>query len=223
MFIAQVSYLISDELVKTNFLVYCKEQLMEHHPKRTRKTKPQLPLEDYLRRQSPLKAGLRVKDEDKPLAKYDKIMNRLYLGNYQAAKDRAFFKDKNIKAVLNCSSDIPNHFAHNKDIEYMRIPVEDSLKAKDIELMYHYLPCIVEFIYKNIVIEKKNILVHCWAGRQRSAISVAAFLVAKRGLTPHEACKYILERRKEGFHYGLSLNFTNSLTKYYKDLKRCGK
>jgi len=122
-----------------------------------------MPLADYIYKHSPVKKGLDIKDHDKPLTKYEKITNKMYLGNYQAAKDREFFKSKNIKAVLNCTRDIPHHFVHKKDIEYMRIPVEDSLKEKDFELMYQYFPAIVEFIHKNVVLDGKNILIHCWA------------------------------------------------------------
>ncbi len=186
-------------------------------PKRTRKTTHKLTLADYIRKHSPIKAGMRLANEDKPLAKYDKIMDRIYLGNFQAAKDRDLFNGKNIKAVLNCTKDIPNHFAHKKDIEYMRIPVEDSLKDKDFDLMYQFMPCIVEFIHKHAVLQKNNILIHCWAGRQRSAISVAAYLVAKYNMNPHDACKIVLDKRKEAFHFGHSLNFDQALNRFYKD------
>jgi hypothetical protein len=80
---------------------------------RVRKSDHKLPLEDFIYKHSPIKKGVVIKDEDKPLSKVDKIMNRIYLGNYQAAKDKDFFNKKNIKAVLNCTKDIPNHFAHN--------------------------------------------------------------------------------------------------------------
>lgn len=190
--------------------------------KRTRKTTHTMSLSDYLRKHSPIKKGAIVKNEDKPLSKYDKIIDKLYLGNFQAAKDKDFFKDKKIKAVLNCSKDvdIPNHFAHIKDIEYMRIPVDDSLKEKDFDLMLQYFPVIVEFINKHANIQKNNILIHCWAGRQRSAISVAAYLVAKHNMTPHDACKMILDKRPEAFHYGQSLNFDQALNKYYKEIQK---
>lgn len=192
---------------------------VEIKPKRTRKTDHKMSLADFIRKHSPIKAGMRIADEDRPLAKYNKVMDRLYLGNFQAAKDRDFFKDKRIKAVLNCTRDIPNHFAHNKEIEYMRIPVEDSLKDKDFKLMFEYMPSIVEFIHKHVNLQKHNILIHCWAGRQRSAISIAAFLVAKYKMTPQEACKLIMEKRPEAFHFGKSLNFDQALNKYYKSIQ----
>lgn len=195
---------------------------MSEREKRTR-TNHKLPLAEYIKRHSPLKAGLEVKDEDKPLSKYNKIMNRIYVGNYQAAKDKDFFQDKKIRAVLNCTKDVPNYFAHKKDIEYMRIPVNDSLKERDFELMYNYFPCIVEYIHKHVVLQKNNILVQCHAGKQRSCIAMVAYLVAKHDLNPHEACKYMLSKRKESFHFGLSLNFEDSLMRYYKDLLKMKK
>lgn len=183
---------------------------------RTRKLPNKLSLAEYIRRHSPIKAGIRVKDEDVPLAKFNKITNHIFLGNFQAAKDKDFFKTNKIRAVLNCSKDIPNHYAHHKDIEYLRIPVDDSLKQKDYDLMYEYFPLIVEFINKHAGIKKQNIFIHCHAGRQRSCISVAAFMVAKCGKTPEEACKMVMEKRPEAFHFGKSLNFDQALNKYYR-------
>jgi protein-tyrosine phosphatase len=183
---------------------------------RTRRLPSKLSLAEYIRRHSPIKAGIRVKNEDVPLAKFNKISNHIFLGNFQAAKDKEFFKTHKIRAVLNCSKEIPNHYAHHKDIEYLRIPVDDSLKQKDYDLMYEYFPLIVEFINKHAGINKQNILIHCHAGRQRSAISVAAFMVAKCGKTPQEACKFVMEKRPEAFHFGKSLNFDQALNKYYR-------
>ena len=184
--------------------------------KRVRRQSPA----DYIRAHSPIKKGLQIKDEDKPLDKFSKITSKLYLGNYQAAKDPEFFKEHKIKAVLNCTKDIPNHFHCKKDIEYMRIPVDDSLKEIDIKKMYHFLPAMVEFIHKHIVLQKENIFVHCYAGRQRSCCAIAAYLIGKHGMSPAEACKFIMDKRPEAFHFGLSLNFENSLNKYYKDLEK---
>lgn len=190
---------------------------------RTRKNTHRLSAAELLRRHSPIKHGLKIKDEDKPLDKYSKIMSKIYLGNYQAAKDADFFKDKKIKAVLNCTKDIPNHFACKKDVEYMRIPIDDSLKEVDIKKLYEFFPCIVEFIHKHAVLQKQNIFIHCYAGRQRSAGSVAAYLMSQFNMTPGEACKYIMEKRPEAFHFGLSLNFEDSLKKYHKDLQKSKK
>lgn len=189
---------------------------------RKRRTKALTPAE-LLRIHSPIKNGLKIKDEDKPLEDYTKIMSKMYLGNIHAAQNKEFFQSKNIKAVLNCSKDIPHYFCKNPDIEYMRIAIDDSLKQVDFDKMYHYMPVIVEFIHKHIILEKHNIFIHCYAGRQRSCCAVAIYLMVKHNMTPAQACKFIMDKRKEAFHFGLSLNFETSLEKYDKDLQKLKK
>lgn len=189
---------------------------------RKRKIKALTPAQ-LLRKHSPIKNGLHIKDEDKPLENYTKIMSKLYLGNIHAAQDKEFFDSKKIKSVLNCTKDIPNYFCKNNDIEYMRIPVDDSLKEVDFEKMYKYMPVIVEYIHKHIILEKHNIFVHCYAGRQRSCCAIAVYLMVKHNMTPSQACKFIMDKRKEAFHFGLSLNFETSLEKYDKDLQKLKK
>ena len=47
--------------------------------------------------------------------------------------------------------------------------------------------------------------------------------MAKHNMTPSEACKFVLGKRKEAFHYGLSVNFDQTINKYYKELQKCKK
>lgn len=178
-------------------------------------------IKSQIRKHSPVKHNVVIKDEDKPLEHYTEIIKGIWIGNYRGAKDKAFFEKHKIKAVLNCTTDLPSSFCSNKGIEYMRVPIEDSLKEKDYRKMVDYFPVIVEFIHKHHVLEKHNILVHCWAGRQRSAISVAAYLVKYYKLTPNEAIKFIVQKRQEAFHFHKSINFDWSLDTYYKQLTRC--
>ena len=192
--------------------------------KSTRTRKPKASLSDAIYKHSPIKRGvIVVQNEDKVYAKYNKIMSKIYLGNIQASKSKEIFADKKFKAVLNCSKDIPNTFCSDQSIEYMRIPIDDSLKEVDFQKAFEFMPAAVEFIYKHAILQKHNILINCYAGRQRSAIMVAAFLIAKCGMTPTQACKHILERRPESFHWGYSLNFSSALEKYYKSLQKCKK
>jgi len=187
---------------------------------RKRKSNPKVALSDYIYKHSPLKRGLVVKNQDKPLTKYNKIMNRIYLGNYQAAKDKDFFKEHKITAVLNCSKDIPNYFHNNKDIEYMRIPVDDSLRQKDFDLMLEFMPSAAEFIHKHSNVQKGNVFIHCYAGRQRSICALVGFLMLKYKMTPEKACKLALSKRPEAFHFGESLNFEQSINKYYDKIHK---
>jgi atypical dual specificity phosphatase len=171
---------------------------------------------------SPLKHGLEVKDEEKPYENYNKINSRLYLGNIYAAKSKSFLRKHKIRAVVNCSkvNDIPNYYPllDKHEIEYFRVPVDDSLKQIDFEKMLLLLPSAVEFIHKHVDILKRNIFVHCWEGKERSVTVVVCYLMKYHNMSPIEACKYVLKKRKESFHYGLSVNFESTILKYYKQI-----
>ena len=171
---------------------------------------------EHLLKHSPLKKGLKIKNEDLPLTDYSKITPKIYIGNIQAAQDTNFFKTKKIKAVLNCSNDIPNYF-RDSDIEYLRIPIDDSLNAYDFNKMYHLLSIAAEFIHKHVDILKNKIFIHCYAGRQRSISSCVAYFIKYNHMQLKQACKFIMEKRPEAFHFGKSFNFDQSLQEFYND------
>jgi len=170
----------------------------------------------HIRKKSPLYKTVFPKNEDDPLHDYNKIVERIYIGNEDAAQDYDFFKKKKIKAVVNCSKDIKNYFP--KHAEYIRLPVNDHLKKIDFKTMTMYLPAIVEFVFKNAVLDKSNVLVHCAQGRIRSATVVVCFLMKYYNMNPYTACEYVLKKRPEAFHYGTSVNFSESILKYYNNL-----
>ena len=180
-------------------------------------------LEDNMRRKSPLKRGLKVTNEDDTYENYSKITSRIYLGNIDTAKNKKFFKDKKIKAVLNCTKDIKNYFCDNSKIEYMRIPIDDSLKEVDFRKMYDLLPVIVEFIYKHADLQKQNIYIHCMQGKARSCTAVVAYLMSKKKLNVTRACEYVMSKRPEAFFYGTSVNFSAPLVKYQEKLDKARK
>ena len=177
-------------------------------------------LEDNMRRKSPLRSGLKVKNEDKGITDYSKITSRIYLGNIEAAQNKSFFKQKKIKAVLNCSKDIKNYFEKDSKVEYMRIPVDDSLKEIDFKKMYNFFPVIVEFIYKHADLQKQVIFIHCAQGFERSVTAVCAYLMAKKKLNVRLACEYVMKKRPESFFYGTSVNFSKPLIKYQEKLSK---
>lgn len=149
---------------------------------------------------------------------YNKIIPNLYIGNIDSAKNLNFIKDKKIKVIINCSNSIPNYFQYDTNIEYYRLAVDDSLLNEDIELMTEYLPQYVNIIDKSLS-QNKPVLVHCYAGRQRSACLIAAYLIYKYKYSIEEAYKYIISKRKEAFHYGRSYNFNRSLLNYIQLIK----
>lgn len=173
--------------------------------------------EKKLMKKSPLKGGsIQVEDESVTYRPVDKITKRIWLGDYTTAKNKDFFKKNNIKAVLNCTKDVQNTFKTDESIEYLRIPVDDSLQEVDFKKMYYYFPIIIEFLNKTVNIEKKNVLVHCVQGKARSCIALAVFLV-NEGMKPEEALEYILKKRPDAFFFGTSINFNKSFVKFLKN------
>lgn len=149
---------------------------------------------------------------------YNKIFDNLFLGNIESARNLDFIKENDIKYIFNISNSIPNYFEYIKDIKYFNLYVADSLLEKDINLMYKNLPKLVIYLDKCLDLNDGNVLVHCYAGRQRSAILIAAYLVYKFKMTPEEAYNYILYNRPQAFHYGKFYNFNDALVQYYNDL-----
>lgn len=148
---------------------------------------------------------------------YDKIIPNLFIGNIVAAQDFGFIKKNNIKVIINCSNDIPNYYTLNDNIEYHRLPIDDSLEEYDIKLMSELLPKYVSIIEKALS-ENKPVLVHCYAGRQRSACLIAAYLIFKYNYSLEDAYKYIISKRAQAFHYGKGYNFNKSLIDYQNNL-----
>jgi protein-tyrosine phosphatase len=147
---------------------------------------------------------------------YDEVIKGLFLGDMKAAKDNSFFRKHKIKAVVNCTSDVKNHFKCRDNIEYMRLPIEDSLNMKDLRKMLHYYLPAVFFIHKNLVLENKNVFVHCWQGIQRSASVVAVYLMTFHNMSKEDAYDYIIDARSQAFHNGESFNFDWSINNYSK-------
>lgn len=146
---------------------------------------------------------------------YNEIIPGLYVGNMQSAKNKDFFKAHGIKAVLNMTPEIPHYYSNsNGDIEYMRITVNDSLQNEDFNKMFKYFPSGISFIYKNLNLEGKKVLIHCHAGMQRSAAMVVAYLMFIHRIPLKKAIDAVIQKRPIAFSFGRSVNFMSSLSKF---------
>ena len=141
-----------------------------------------------------------------------KVLPNVWLGDKSAAKNKSFFKKMKISAVLNMT---PNVCCHFQNVQYLQIPVHDSMKKRDTEKMLEYFPIATEFIYQTSVVEKQNILVHCSLGRQRSASAIVAYLIKYYKMTPYNGMQFILNQKVDTFHWGQSVNFAKSLNKWH--------
>lgn len=146
----------------------------------------------------------------------NEIVPGLWLGNEDAARNEQFMRKNNIKAVLNMTPDVPNHFC-SKNVEYMRIPVHDELRQTDFRQMKAFYRSFVAFLEKNHKLEKKNTLVHCVAGRQRSCTALFLYLVLSRGMDGKKVLRLMSRKRTECWHYGQSMNFSPCISEILKE------
>jgi protein-tyrosine phosphatase len=135
------------------------------------------------------------------------IIPRLWLGNAKASMDEDFLRRNNIVVVFNCTKNLS--FSPIVPIKY-RVPVDDNLEEEEIRNMELWS---AEIAYKmmNEYVEGKTILVHCMAGMQRSAASVAFFLIAFLKMRALDAMKMIKEKRRVAFYpranFGRSIDY----------------
>jgi hypothetical protein len=137
----------------------------------------------------------------------NEILPRLWLGNAKASMDEVFIKEKGINVVFNCTKNLS--FSPMIPTKY-RIPVDDNLEEAEIRNMELWSNDIAYKIMSEYI-NGKTILVHCMAGMQRSAASVAFMLIAYLGLRALDAMRYIKERRNIAFYpranFGRSIDY----------------
>jgi atypical dual specificity phosphatase len=150
------------------------------------------------------------------MADAHEIIPRLWLGNRRAAVNMEWLQTNNINVVVNCSRDIP--FSDDTYVvgrRIYRIPIDDSLREKDI----NYLTTASEEVALTLLREYKSgarILVHCAAGMQRSAATVAIFLMTLNHWSAEKAVVYIRSIREIAFRPGI--NFLPSIQEYERRL-----
>ena len=135
-----------------------------------------------------------------PIFLPSQITKLLYLGNKTHANDIRVIDILEIKTIINVAKEIPNYHENiRKDINYARIEVDDDINI-DMTSFWVQIADIIESSAKL----KKKILIHCSAGRSRSASSVIYYLMKKKNLSLNESYEYVLRRRdiidpNEGF------------------------
>lgn len=137
----------------------------------------------------------------------NEIIQGLWLGDASAAQDPDFIKRNNIGAIINCTKDVPISFP----VEHMRLNVDDNLNPLEIQNMCLLIQHASSFLFKNHVLDRKNVLVHCAAGIQRSATVVAYYLAQHYKMSMADAIGLIVQKRPVAFFGGKTFNFGKCL------------
>ena len=165
------------------------------------------------------------------------IIPQLFIGPVDASQNFEDLQKNNICVIVNCSKDLDNKFQLNllksleeapKEVQdwlynnsyyikYYRIAVDDNGNSDEILSFYHQTRNLLNTIKKEYD-SKKNILVHCLAGNQRSAAFVCAFLMFIKNISTQESIKLLLEQKPNSFFFGTRINFIEALNQLEKDM-----
>ncbi len=122
------------------------------------------------------------------------IIPNLYLSDYRDAHQAP----KNWY-IINCTKDLPMISNYGT-----RLPIDDDLSLSAFMTMESHLPRLINEIDR-IRGSGQTVLVHCFAGQQRSAAVVAAYLMSK-GLSKNDAIQHIKSIKLDAFFTGVNFD-----------------
>jgi hypothetical protein len=147
----------------------------------------------------------------------DEIIPGVWISRWQPALNEEWLHDHDIKAVFNCTKNLPFH----PTIPYQyRIPVDDNLQPAEIKNMEEWAPEIAYKILREFN-ARRNILIHCHAGMQRSTTACAFFLMVLTGRPLIQIMHLIRSKRQVAFQP--SANFAAALRAFeaqFQDILR---
>ena len=136
---------------------------------------------------------------------HDEILDHLFLGSAAALREK-----KQFSMIVNCTKEIrfPKYCTNCVRMSVNDDPGNSSLLLKAINDSR-----IVEQMHLSIS-KKEDVLVHCFAGIQRSCTIVACYLIKYHDMNPLEAIKYIQTKRPIAFMD--HVNFLSTIESFYE-------
>lgn len=130
---------------------------------------------------------------------YDEIIEYLYLGSASALNHSEKFS-----LIVNCTMDV----FIKKPENTIRIPIRDEPYESNLFLQLLDETNVLQRINTSII-NKTPVLVHCYAGQQRSCALVACYLIKYKNMSAEEAINYIKQKRRIAF-FG-NVNFITAI------------
>ena len=125
-----------------------------------------------------------------------KVIYNLYLGN--KADSESF--GAHVDFIVNCTRELPFHGCSSTQ-KQVRLPIEDNGDPLQQDAFVFQInnTRVIERVLDSII-EGNTVLVHCMAGRQRSAAFVAILLV-KMGVckTVDDAVIFVKNKKRDAF------------------------
>ena len=124
------------------------------------------------------------------------LPNQLYLTGDIGARNFAEIIRLNISHIINVSDTLENYFENELDFQggtrfkYLKISIPDSPKI----IITDYFPTAFKFI-EDAIINEGKVLVHCFAGKSRSASIVIGYLMKTLKMKCVDAMKLVTKSR----------------------------
>lgn len=140
------------------------------------------------------------------------IVPHLWIGGIRTAHNKEWV-ESHVDIVINCTKDL---MFISQQTENIRLPVDDNLELSEIAKLYTFLEKTSTYIDYQLR-KGKRILVHCMAGRQRSASVLCAFLMTFLELPFQKVASFLQTKRPVIF--SPQCNFQPALLRYEVFLK----
>jgi len=126
------------------------------------------------------------------------ILPRLWIGrNASIAEDIDFFRNNNIRYVINLTHDVDNYF---RNVTYLNISLKQNIDEKKLKVSMNQLFDVVNQFITRGYYHNVGILIHDVSGKL-SLMFGCAFLMQKLNLTYPEALSYIAYYTEHNIEY----------------------
>ena len=122
----------------------------------------------------------------------DQITEKVYLGDESGASSEEILRRLNIKKVVTCNNTLPVYF--DKSIRQKFYNMMDI----DSENLFKYFYDLFTFIEDS----NDKVLIHCFAGRSRSAALTIAYIMWKYRMSFSDAYTYVRKHRLVSPNFG---------------------
>lgn len=112
-----------------------------------------------------------------------KITPLLYTGNESVARNKTFLKSKNIKLIVNTTSELPNYFAN--EFEYLRLELDDQ-PTQNLSGLEQPFQKIIQYLKSG-----KAVFIHSKNGKSRNSLLVIYVLMQLHDWNFDRAFRYL--------------------------------